>query len=83
MAAHILLLLCILTAVGVGLVWVFEPAIHYFESVNVNTMGAADYTMKDRYVISVLITFYVLNTASLFKDHNGGHCRHICRSPCI
>lgn len=30
-------------------VWLFEPTIHYYESVNVNTMGSDDFTMTDRH----------------------------------
>lgn len=49
MAAQLLFLVCFLTVASFGLVWIFEPTIHYYDSVNVNTMGIADYTMKDRY----------------------------------
>lgn len=51
MSALPLLSICFVTVVAFGLVWLFEPTIHYFDSVNVNTMSKVDYTMIDRYVI--------------------------------
>ena len=42
------LLVCLVTVSCFILVWIFEPAIHYFESVNVNTMGLSHYSVFDR-----------------------------------
>ena len=40
--------LVLLTSLAFVVMWVFEPTIHYFDSVNVNTMSKVDYTMIDR-----------------------------------
>ncbi len=48
----------LLVVLAFAAVWVFEPAIHYYESVNVNTMGSDDFTMTDRYAPCASLLIY-------------------------
>ena len=40
--------LLLLATIFSVILWIFEPTIHYFDSVNVNTMDRRDFTMDDR-----------------------------------
>lgn len=51
MSKALLLSSCLIIILAFTAVWLFEPAIHYYESVNVNTMGSNDFSMTDRFVI--------------------------------
>ena len=42
--------LLLLATIFSVILWIFEPTIHYFDSVNVNTMDRRDFTMDDRLV---------------------------------
>ena len=53
MSKSLLISLLLVIVIAFTAVWLFEPAVHYYESVNVNTMDSNDYTMTDRYTHAI------------------------------
>ena len=50
MSKWFLLIVCGLTVASFSCVWLFEPTIHYFLTVDVNTMSKEDYSIVDRWI---------------------------------
>ena len=55
MGARVLLVGCATVLIAFAVMWIFQPTIHYFQSMNVNTMTPTDYTLYDRYNLIVLL----------------------------